>query len=33
MLIYNNLQPHIATLDYEDIDISSKKSPHRLFIE
>lgn len=33
MLIHNDLQPHVAVLDQENIDIPGKKPPHRLLIQ
>lgn len=32
MLVYNDLQPLIAILDQENIDIPNKKLPHQLLI-
>lgn len=32
MLVHNDLQTHVAVLDQENIDISSKKPPHQLLI-
>lgn len=33
MLIHNDLQPHVAVLDRENIDIPGKKHPHRSLIK
>lgn len=33
MLVHNDLQPHLAVLDQENIDIPGKKCPHRSLIE